>query len=72
MWRKQIRAQRAAAEAQVLQDRAQRLRSASTTAVGDDSSSQSDEDRNGKDHPATARPAQGQYSGKSSDDSQKG
>ncbi|GFF76443.1 heavy metal tolerance protein [Aspergillus udagawae] len=72
MWRKQIRAQRAAAEAQVLQDRAQRLRSASTTGVGDDSSSQSDEDRNGKDHPATARPAQGQYSGKSSDDSQKG
>ncbi|KKK22150.1 hypothetical protein AOCH_006222 [Aspergillus ochraceoroseus] len=46
MWRKQIRAQRAAAEAQVLQDRAQRLRSASTTAVGDDSSSQSDEDPN--------------------------
>ncbi|PGG97934.1 hypothetical protein AJ79_09047 [Helicocarpus griseus UAMH5409] len=46
MWRKQIRAQRAAAEAQVLQDRAQRLRSASTVG-GDDSSSQSDEDRNG-------------------------
>ncbi|KKZ61041.1 hypothetical protein EMCG_00619 [[Emmonsia] crescens] len=46
MWRKQIRAQRAAAEAQVLQDRAQRLRSAST-AGGDDSSSQSDEERNG-------------------------
>lgn len=45
MWRKQIRAQKAAAEAQVLQDRAQRLRSASTT--GDDSSSQSDEERNG-------------------------
>lgn len=48
MWRKQVRAQRAAAEAQVLQDRAQRLRSASTTGVGDDSSSQSDEDRNGQ------------------------
>ncbi|KAL2819372.1 hypothetical protein BDW59DRAFT_122172 [Aspergillus cavernicola] len=46
MWRKQIRAQRAAAEAQVLQDRAQRLRSASTSAAADDSSSQSDEDRN--------------------------
>ena len=46
MWRKQVRAQRAAAEAQVLQDRAQRLRSASTAGVQDDSSSQSDEDRN--------------------------
>ncbi|RAH52767.1 heavy metal tolerance protein precursor [Aspergillus piperis CBS 112811] len=45
MWRKQIRAQRAAAEAQVLQDRAQRLRSASTSGAADDSSSQSDEDR---------------------------
>ncbi|KMU77481.1 heavy metal tolerance protein [Coccidioides immitis RMSCC 3703] len=32
MWRKQIRAQRAAAEAQVLQVRAERLRTASTTA----------------------------------------
>ncbi|EDP53969.1 hypothetical protein KXV70_008714 [Aspergillus fumigatus] len=72
MWRKQIRAQRAAAEAQVLQDRAQRLRSASTAAVGDDSSSQSDEDRNGKDHPTTTRPAQGQFSSKSLEDSQKG
>ncbi|KAI9371655.1 hypothetical protein BJX61DRAFT_16878 [Aspergillus egyptiacus] len=46
MWRKQIRAQRAAAEAQVLQSRAQRLRSASTSAAADDSSSQSDEDQN--------------------------
>ncbi|ODM18914.1 hypothetical protein SI65_05531 [Aspergillus cristatus] len=46
MWRKQIRAQRAAAEAQVLQDRAQ----------GDDSSSQSDEDRNGHGH-GTAPPS---------------
>lgn len=72
MWRKQIRAQRAAAEAQVLQDRAQRLRSASTAAVGDDSSSQSDEDRNGKDHPTTTRSAQGQFSSKSLEDSQKG
>jgi ABC-type transport system involved in Fe-S cluster assembly fused permease/ATPase subunit len=47
MWRKQIRAQKAAAEAQVLQDRAQRLRSASATVGCDDSSSQSDEERNG-------------------------
>lgn len=54
MWRKQVRAQRAAAEAQVLQDRAQRLRSASTTGVGDDSSSQSDEDRNGHLYAAAA------------------
>lgn len=46
MWRKQIRAQRAAAEAQVLQNRAQRLRSASTSAAAEDSSSQSDEERN--------------------------
>ncbi|OJD22016.1 hypothetical protein ACJ73_06641 [Blastomyces percursus] len=46
MWRKQIRAQRAAAEAQVLQDRAERLRSA-PAAGGDDSSSQSDDERNG-------------------------
>ncbi|KAJ5609771.1 hypothetical protein N7528_010338 [Penicillium herquei] len=45
MWRKQIRAQKAAAEAQVLQDRAERLRNATTNS--DDSSSQSDEDRNG-------------------------
>jgi ABC-type transport system involved in Fe-S cluster assembly fused permease/ATPase subunit len=56
MWRKQIRAQRAAAEAQVLQDRAQRLRSASASgALGDDSSSQSDEDRNGNRHPSAAQ-----------------
>ncbi|KAL4937143.1 hypothetical protein BDV06DRAFT_79659 [Aspergillus oleicola] len=53
MWRKQIRAQRAAAEAQVLQDRAQRLRSASTSAAAEDSSSQSDEERNSK-HGANA------------------
>ncbi|KAE8149129.1 hypothetical protein BDV25DRAFT_156858 [Aspergillus avenaceus] len=57
MWRKQIRAQRAAAEAQVLQDRAQRLRSASASgALGDDSSSQSDEDRNGNRHSASRQP----------------
>lgn len=43
MWRKQIRAQKAAAEAQVLQDRAERIRNATHS---DDSSSQSDEDRN--------------------------
>lgn len=59
MWRKQVRAQRAAAEAQVLQDRAQRLRSASAAGVGDDSSSQSDEDRNSRLH-AAARQLQGQ------------
>ncbi|KAF9885727.1 hypothetical protein FE257_012612 [Aspergillus nanangensis] len=57
MWRKQIRAQRAAAEAQVLQDRAQRLRSASTSGVmGDDSSSQSDEDRNNNPQSGVPRP----------------
>ncbi|KAJ5551532.1 hypothetical protein N7535_000524 [Penicillium sp. DV-2018c] len=44
MWRKQIRAQRAAAEAQVLQVKAQRLRTATS---GDDTSSQSDDDRKG-------------------------
>lgn len=48
MWRKQIRAQKAAAEAQVLQNRAERLRSASTSAGADDSSSQSEEERNAK------------------------
>lgn len=70
MWRKQIRAQRAAAEAQVLQDRAQRLRSASTTGtMGDDSSSQSDEDRNGNIH---ARQSHGYSSSKLADDSRKG
>lgn len=58
MWRKQVRAQRAAAEAQVLQDRAQRLRSASTAGIGDDSSSQSDEDRNGRLYAAAARQMQ--------------
>ncbi|KAJ5888210.1 hypothetical protein N7495_008251 [Penicillium taxi] len=49
MWRKQIRAQKAAAEIQVLQDRAERIRNATNS---DDSSSQSDEDRK-----ATRRPA---------------
>ncbi|KAE8350375.1 hypothetical protein BDV28DRAFT_40262 [Aspergillus coremiiformis] len=62
MWRKQIRAQRAAAEAQVLQDRAQRLRSASASgALGDDSSSQSDEDRNGTGHASAVRQTQGHH-----------
>ncbi|KAL4763962.1 putative vacuolar ABC heavy metal transporter (Hmt1) [Aspergillus foveolatus] len=58
MWRKQIRAQKAAAEAQVLQDRAQRLRSASTSAAAEDSSSQSDEDRNTNRGPNANRQAQ--------------
>ncbi|KAJ5232224.1 ABC transporter integral membrane type 1 [Penicillium chermesinum] len=49
MWRKQIRAQKAAAEAQVLQDRAERIRNATNS---DDSSSQSDEDRNARQYPA--------------------
>lgn len=48
MWRKQIRAQKAAAEAQVLQDRAERIRNATHS---DDSSSQSDEDRKGTRRP---------------------
>lgn len=54
MWRKQVRAQKAIAEAQVLQNRAQRLRSASNGAGGDDSSSQSDEDKS--DNNAVAKP----------------
>ncbi|OJJ51301.1 hypothetical protein ASPZODRAFT_127358 [Penicilliopsis zonata CBS 506.65] len=60
MWRKQIRAQKAAAEAQVLQDRADRLRSASTSGgTADDSSSQSDEDQRGAAAPsATGRQPQ--------------
>lgn len=49
MWRKQIRAQKAAAEAQVLQDRAERIRNATHS---DDSSSQSDEDHKGTHRPA--------------------
>lgn len=66
MWRKQIRAQKAAAEAQVLQDRAERLRSA-THGVGDDSSSsQSDEDRNGNVCPAEAGHAHGRHPAKRS------
>jgi ABC-type transport system involved in Fe-S cluster assembly fused permease/ATPase subunit len=49
MWRKQIRAQKAAAEAQVLQNRAERIRNATHS---DDSSSQSDEDHKGTHRPA--------------------
>ncbi|THC92610.1 hypothetical protein EYZ11_007912 [Aspergillus tanneri] len=65
MWRKQIKAQ-------VLQDRAQRMRSASTTnAMGDDSSSQSDEDRNGNVQAATARQAQSHSPSTIGDDSRK-
>ncbi len=44
MWRKQIRAQKAAKEVKVLLDRAEQLQS---IAQGDDSASQSDEERNG-------------------------
>lgn len=73
MWRKQIRAQRAAAEAQVLQDRAQRLRSASTSgAIGDDSSSQSDEDRKGNHQSGGTRSVQGYPTTKSTDDGRRG
>jgi ABC-type transport system involved in Fe-S cluster assembly fused permease/ATPase subunit len=46
MWRKQIRAQQKAAEEESLQDRDGQPRSPSTTAEGDDSSSQSEEERN--------------------------
>ncbi|KAI2083838.1 ATP-binding cassette-type vacuolar membrane transporter Hmt1 [Ophidiomyces ophidiicola] len=70
MWRKQIRAQRAAAEAQVLQVRAERLRSASTTAGGEDSSSQSDEEHSkGNETPEEkpTRPPLGQRWSKISD-----
>ena len=44
MWKKQIRAQRAAAEAKVLSDRAEQLRS---EAAGNESASQSDDERSG-------------------------
>ncbi|KAK2871746.1 hypothetical protein FQN49_002871 [Arthroderma sp. PD_2] len=66
MWRKQIKAQRAAAEAQVLQNRAERLRSSSVVAGGEDSSSQSDEDKNA-DSSARARPSLTQRSTKGSE-----
>lgn len=46
MWRKQIRAQQKAAEEESLQDHDGQPRSPSTTADGDDSSSQSEEERN--------------------------
>lgn len=72
MWRKQIRAQRAAAEAQVLQDRAQRLRSASTSgAAGDDSSSQSDEDRQSTSTPKPPGSLGSRSSGKAAGDGDK-
>ena len=61
MWRKQVRAQKAIAEAQVLQDQAERL-----IGVGDDSSSNhSDEDRggNGSGSGSTVRPTNGQVNG---------
>lgn len=44
MWRKQIRAQKAAEEAKVLSDRAEQLRN---EAQGDESASQSEDERNG-------------------------
>lgn len=48
MWRKQVRAQKAQAEAQFLQDQVERLRSGTSNGIGDDSSSShSDDDRNG-------------------------
>lgn len=53
MWRKQIRAQKAAEEAKVLSDRAEQLRKESQ---GDESASQSEDERNGKSRAATPRP----------------
>ena len=56
MWRKQIRAQKAAEEAKVLSDRAEQLR---REIQGDDSASQSEDERNGGNHngkPHTALP----------------
>ncbi|KAH8700341.1 heavy metal tolerance protein precursor [Talaromyces proteolyticus] len=68
MWRKQIKAQKAAAEAQVLQDRAQRLRSASTSATAaDDSSSQSEEERNAKSGSAGNRESSSRVSSRAGD-----
>ncbi|KAL1958442.1 hypothetical protein VTO42DRAFT_4543 [Malbranchea cinnamomea] len=67
MWRKQIRAQKAAAEAQVLQNRAQRLRRASVAGTCEDSSSQSDEDRHGDSNARPVRPPMPQRSTKLSD-----
>lgn len=71
MWRKQIKAQKAFAEAQVLQNRAERLRSASITGGnGDDSSSQSEEERNIGSSPPSPIPARelpGRRSSRSND-----
>ncbi len=53
MWRKQIRAQKAAEEAKVLSDRAEQLRK---ELQGDESASQSDEERTGKSRSATPGP----------------
>ena len=53
MWRKQIRAQKAAEEAKVLSDRAEQLRKESQ---GDESASQSEDERNGKSRAATPGP----------------
>ena len=53
MWRKQIRAQKAAEEAKVLSDRAEQLRNEAAQADGNGSASHSEDERNGTD----ARPA---------------
>ena len=53
MWRKQIRAQKAAEEAKVLSDRAEQLRK---ELQGDESASQSEDERNGKSRAATPGP----------------
>lgn len=54
MWRKQIRAQKAAEEAKVLSDRAEQLRN---EFQGDDSASQSEDERNGGNHRGKSRTA---------------
>ncbi|MCJ1389023.1 hypothetical protein MMC18_001876 [Xylographa bjoerkii] len=57
MWRKQIRAQKAAEEAKVLSDRAEQLRS---EAQGDESASQSEDERAGRNKGA-ATPAEAKH-----------
>ncbi|MCJ1286808.1 hypothetical protein MMC26_006154 [Xylographa opegraphella] len=59
MWRKQIRAQKAAEEAKVLSDRAEQLRS---EAQGDESASQSEDERAGRNR-ATTTPAEATHGG---------
>lgn len=54
MWRKQIRAQKAAEQAKVLSDRAEQLRN---EAHGDESASQSEDERNGGNHKENSRSA---------------